>query len=146
MDTIDRRLPAPQSCEASPPQGILQSLAGASVPLLTMPLPQKHCVLYSVPETIYPASLQALAHDWGVIVAESGAWKLRIRPWALSTQQPWLDHPSGKPVSAGVTEVADGEDTLITVPVLETAEVVPGARVVALDPEADVEDATNSIW
>lgn len=80
------------------------------------------------------------------MVAESGSWKLRIRPWALSTQQPWLDHPSGKPVPAGADEAADVEDdSLVTVPVLETTEVVPGTVVVALDPEADVEDTTNSI-
>lgn len=124
---------------------MLQSLSGACVPLLTIPLPQKHCVLYSVPETIYPALLQVLAHDWGVIVAESEAWKLKIRPWAPSTQQPWLDHPVGKPVPAGIDDVADVVDTLMTVPVFEMTEVVPTAGVVALDPEAVVEDTTNCI-
>lgn len=95
---------------------------------------------------MYPALLQVLAHDWGVIVAESEAWKLKIRPWAPSTQQPWLDHPVGKPVPPGVEAVVDVGDTLMTVPVLEMTDVVPTTEeVVALGPEVEEEDTTNCI-
>lgn len=94
-------------------------------------------MLYSVPETIYPALLQVLAHDWGVSVAESGAWKLRIRPSAPSIQQPWLDHPEGKPEAAGVDDVEDAEDTVLVVPLLAP---VPTADVVMLEAGAVVLD------
>jgi hypothetical protein len=75
-----------------------------------MPLPQKHCVLYSVPETVYPALLHVRAQDWGVSVWESGALKERIRFWLLSTQHPWADQPVGNPVGAGVVAVDVGPD------------------------------------
>ena len=103
---MDKRSGPPPFCLVSPEHAELHSVsAEARTPPFEMPLPQKHCVLYSVPETVYPALLHVRAQDWGVSVCESGAWNERIRFWPLSTQHPWADQPVGNPVGTGVEAV-----------------------------------------
>ena len=72
-----------------PPQVMAQSeSAEASVPFCITLLPQKHCVLYSMPAMEYPAALQAPTQLSIVIVVLSALSVARMRPYALSTQHP----------------------------------------------------------
>lgn len=119
----------PHFCVVSPEHVELHSVSAvARTPPFDMPFPQKHCVLYSVPDTVYPALLHVRAQDWGVSDCESGALKERIRFWLLSTQHPWADQPVGNPVGAGavavgVRTVEVGSGPLGTTPSTEYREI-----------------------
>lgn len=81
---------------------------------------------------VYPAAAQVRAQSSRVLVGPPACWFIKIRPFAPSTQQPWLVHPVGKPV-------ADGDALEL---VLEIVTVDPVGA--AVDEVMDEEDVVGS--